>query len=400
MSTSQTNEDCSCDSKINADCGKTYVDPCVFQSLAKSCNDFTTINATSLSKLYKTFIDSGGPDGLNFHNAIQNINITNARKQIIYDMCQLAAARVVCEEGYTPGKSHFSGHWWKKTIWGQYPIQNVIYILSLMVMFYLNIKILTEMVIGDSGEGVFSFISPTLKEMTNNVGPGDGNMVPIIITIISLLVLLTIVVNYMTRERNESDEEMDEKRKRGVVVILTIAFFVFVFSFGFNMIQGENTGGVLGVLSDLFNLSSLSMFLLFNFAISAYIPQLMLVAIILQRFFFTPWSFDFSSYETGFGALSRILAFTGFGGVISWYWYHAGSNKGPAQTVSYVFFSLLILMFGQSAFMAAKGKMSNNKDSYESTWALVMMPIFQMAFSFFRKDMTIADIMVKNSKIF
>lgn len=394
---------CTCGAPLPTDCPTTYVACCDFAKLYQNIANYQLTTSTNLSQLYETFIEANGFNGPGspFTAQLETIlkNKTDTRNQLIYDMCQLAAAKVKCEETVTGSSgSILSPTWWHKNVWGETVIQNLIYVISLIIVVYLCVKIVYGQISpSSSGKNVFDFLSPRIK------GTGTGNLVPIVVTVIAFLVFSIIAINYTTRAKHETDEDVTAKRTQGVKVMSITSCVLVVLSVLFAAISSGKTGGPLGYISDFVNLITYGLFITIGLALAAYIPQIALIGILIQRFFYsiTPGSW-WSLAANVIGAIILIA--------MPWIITRAAGGAPATTHVAISMFSGFVAITAIHAIVTTIFATGTDITGDRGTWSLLLMPIYQALLSvaksgsgdrikaFFGKDT--GGMLVRNSAVF
>lgn len=380
---------CDCSQVLTSECGETWMDACEYKEFAERVNAF--LAGFDGEGLYKDFIEGGGPTTQKYEDALNACcsSVSTAKKQITYNLCQVAAKRVKCQKDGSGGGSMFSEHWWKRNVWGQTPFQNILYVLSLIVVLYITATVLINLVFGDRDSNIFEAIAPALTRTTGS------SLVPLAITVIGFLVFSTIAINYTTARPGETEKETIEKRKRGTKIMVSIAMFLIVLTLAFNLFldsagNGSNQDSVLHIITNIISVITFSLFVVFSVATSAYVPQMVLIGLLLQRFFFTPWTF-----EDIFTVIPKVGAFVLLLAILLGY--YANLSSGYSLIFARMFLFFLLATFGQSAFMAFIGQFDEGKTS---GWSLLMMPLFYFIISLFKGGVDFKDIMVQNSNVF
>jgi hypothetical protein len=362
--------ECQCNPPMDEHCQTTWLDCADYNTLYDNFNNFNYAG----DSIYKTFIDVRGDiNNREFTDAVGAIanSPSTAVQQLTYDLFQLAAARVKCDQsssGGTGGMSALSNAWWEGNIYGTTAIGKAIYWLSLLATYYLIIRILSALILE---KDLFKVqLAPRLS--------GAGPMVPIIIMVIVFLIITTIVVNYTIPHKGASTEETVEMRATAITVLSWISVFMFAITLGLSYF-GKDGFGLISYLSDIANIATFAMLLFFNMAIGAYIPQFALVALLVQKYYFSSWG------DSAIDHLIRVVVTLSLFS-IGWYiWNSAssyatpsGGRYSPNHILGGVYTFFVGTTVGQSALLFAKGvpPVASAADT-SATWTLLFFPLFQ-----------------------
>ncbi len=385
---------CSCATKIKEGCATLPIDENRYCKVVDTCapianNPVSTIYpGGDAEKIYTSLVNTG--DYTEAEGILDGASETQLKNQIKYSLCEIASARMKCQgTAPSPGQDVWSDEWWYQNIWGTNQVQRTIYLLSLLTVFYLNAKIMFGMIVNQGETNVFNQIAPALAELPTAFD--IPQFVPILLMVISFVVMTVVTISYTVKSKGDTPAELKAKRKEGGK-ILGIVFVVSTLLSGvLNFVTGANgNGDIFGVLTGLVNIFLFSLFVLFNFAFSAYIPQLMLVGIILQRFLLGSWT-------STINFIFKTVAVLAIVGIIIAYWGVAKASGTVLATVFLLGFLLPTLLVVGVRWMQGGGGAE-----VESVWSLVLMPFFNLFINASsRKDMwTSGGIGVSNSDLF
>lgn len=387
-------------------------------------------NTDSVDQQISAIINSKTDSGKTIHGVIYSL------------LCRLASASTQCVDTSDTTKDFML--WWQVNILGITPIENIVYFLSALTVLYINFKIIYTMV-GGKGQ-FFDKVAPCISGASKvmfgqNTG---GKMLPMVITGLVVFFIFVIVggllfagdeslTDYMTENINVSGEytpeisnilseqdinnkitekkqdskltdnerktdiknlnktkenlerariKMYQYRKLAMWVVVYASVIILVLSLILNKIESSNQ--IIRILSNLMKLISFGIIIAFNLFFTGIMPQLLLVALVGQRFLMGDYGMDTSSmfailtspvvFKLGLGALV-MLALVG----VSMYW-----NKWTVSTAIMIFIGITVVigLCNYNSFYK-RAKSAGTATAY---WSLVLMPVFNYFMNITQSD--------------